>query len=90
MSKKTDESILPDALSPQSYDRHHGKPESYWQERNALVDAVRSARAGAPSVYEDNGMALQRWHATEPGKAYWAALDALKAFDARNGGTPIL
>lgn len=81
---------LPDSLSPQRYDSHHGRPESYWEERNALVDAARAVpvRIDGVFVYEAAGWDLPG--AAEARAAYAKALDDLKAFDARNGGTPIL
>ena len=86
----TNESILPDALQPQSADRSSGRDESYWTERNALVDAVRTAGASAPDVYADNGMAFPCWLKTDCGQTYVAALDTLKSFDAAHDGAPIL
>lgn len=80
-----DEHILPDALQPQAYDRHHGKPEDYWTQRNALVDAVRAARVGAPGIDT-----FSSWLTTPAGAVYCTALDTLKAFDEAHGGAPIL
>jgi hypothetical protein len=73
-----------------------GMPESYWTERNALVDRVRAAlRADTylqktknlhvGDVFPDKTADDLRTNA-----AYHAANDALKAFDAAHGGTPIL
>lgn len=69
---------MPDELQPRAYDSHHGRPESYWTERNALVDAVKAI---TPPDLTGVGEAWDR---------YRVALAALRAFDAANGGSPIL
>ena len=90
MTNDLDNLTLPDALSPQRYDSHHGRPESYWTERNVLVDAVHACpvKIDGDSVFE--APSFDKPGASEMRAAYRAALDALKAFDARNGGAPIL
>lgn len=85
----TNENILPDAISPQAHDRNHGRSESYWSERNALVDAVKACPlpTGARlwvAHSEHTAVEQDQWI------VYRAALAAVKAFDAANGGTPIL
>lgn len=89
MPETTDDQPLPDALQPRPYDSHHGRPESYWQRRNALVDAVKAAGASAPDAAH-NVTAFSAWLRTPAGDAYRAALQTLKEFDAGNGGSPIL
>lgn len=61
------------------------KPESYWTERNALVTAAQAA--GRLHV---TGQAPYTEQDPDTRSAYRASLDALKAFDDANGGTPIL
>lgn len=85
----TDEHILPDALSPRNYDSHHGRPRSYWTERNALVDAVHAIDNRAPSCVDDLP-AFRAWLHGPDGEAYRAALAALREFDDSHGGSPIL
>lgn len=58
----------------------------YWTNRNALVDAVHAARVGAP----DDLTAFSLWCRSNAGVGYYAALDALKAFDTAHGCAPIL
>lgn len=80
---------LPDVLEPRRFDAHHGRPESYWIARNELVDAVKACllpRESRRWISSD-----ERTHEEqEQWDAYGEALDKLKAFDAANGGSPIL
>lgn len=80
---------LPDALSPQRFDSHHGRSESYWTERNALVEAVKACPL---PIGDRRYVARDTRTSTEQAQwnAYGSALDALKAFDDANGGSPIL
>jgi hypothetical protein len=89
MTNDLDNLPLPDALSPQRYDSHHGRPESYWTERNALVDAVKACPMPT-GVRIWVGHDARTPEEQAQWEAYGRALDALKAFDAENGGAPIL
>lgn len=70
-------------------DAHHGRDESYWRERNALVDAVKAcALPQGDRTYVASDARTpdeqSQWD------AYGVALDALRRFDDDHGGTPIL
>jgi hypothetical protein len=62
------------------------RPESYWIERNTLVDAVHAASAGCRKRTDGCGLDSTD---TNYG-AYLLALDTLKAFDLAHGGAPVL
>ena len=67
------------------------RSESYWAERNALVDATLALD---PGKITGRGWDKPESERTESERAVWdtygAALAKLKAFDAAHGGTPIL
>jgi hypothetical protein len=67
----------------------HGMPDSYWQARNALVDAVTAieTKIGGKSVFELGGWDLPG--AAELRDQYRRALDELRAFDAQHDGAPV-
>ncbi len=66
------------------------RTESYWAERNALVDAVKAID---PRIDSHNVFTVDGWNLTgaaELRAEYTAALEALKAFDAAHDAAPIL
>lgn len=70
------------------------RTESYWEERNRLVDAVRAIDVGSSTSVPPTSVYMAPRY-DEPGAAdiraaYRAALEALKAFDEAHGGAPIL
>jgi hypothetical protein len=86
---------LPDDLEPRRILSQEGRPEDYWTARNALVDAVKAAiktyEAARLAKLDDPAAYGKTYDAIVDALArYSAAKDALKTFDAANGGTPIL
>ncbi|MEN6547590.1 MAG: hypothetical protein ABFE07_16270 [Armatimonadia bacterium] len=55
--------------------------EAYWTERNALVDSVLALTPCDEELANPQTLRAVR---------YCEALDNLAAFDARNGGSPVL
>lgn len=62
----------------------------YWAERNALVDAVHAVDCHIDGEFVFIGATYDKPGAAEKRVAYSTALDALEAFDAAHGGTPVL
>jgi hypothetical protein len=69
-----------------------GRSEEYWTERNALVDSVNARQPIELIERHRVYIAVAERTAFEQGvwDDFAAALDALKAFDAAHGGTPVL
>lgn len=64
-------------------------PDSYWQSRNALVDAVTAIKTtiDGKSVFEVGGWDLPG--AAELRDRYRRVLGELQAFDAQHSGAPV-